>query len=76
MCGMLDAASTRIHRPSLLSQFCGERRPSYLIKAHPRFQLVQGSIILIRIKEDAPMFGGGQQGVAWAVLWTRPVCEV
>ena len=41
-------------------------------KSHSHFQLVEGSIVLIRVKEVASTPGGGQEGVTWTALETRP----
>ena len=41
-------------------------------KSHSHFQLVQGSIVLIRVKEVASTPRGGQEGITWTALETRP----
>ena len=41
-------------------------------KSHSHFQLVQGSIVLIRVKEGASTPRGGQEGITWTALETRP----
>ena len=41
-------------------------------KSHSHFQLVQGSTVLIRVKEVASTSRGGQEGVTWTALETRP----
>ena len=40
-------------------------------KSHSHFQLVQGSIVLIRVKEVASTPRGGQEGITWTALETR-----
>ena len=40
-------------------------------KSHSHFQLVQGSIVLIRVKEGASTPRGVQEGVTWTALETR-----
>ena len=42
------------------------------LKSHSHFQLVQGSTVLIRVKEGASTPRGGQEGVTWTALETRP----
>ena len=37
-------------------------------KSHSHFQLVQGSTVLIRVKEGASTPRGGQEGVTWTAL--------
>ena len=41
-------------------------------KSHSHFQLVQGSTVLIRVKEGASTPRGHQEGVTWTALETRP----
>ena len=41
-------------------------------KSHSHFQLVQGSAVLIRVKEGASTPRAGQEGVTWTALETRP----
>ena len=41
-------------------------------KSHSHFQLVQGSTVLIRVKEGASTPRGGQEGIIWTALETRP----
>ena len=41
-------------------------------KSHSHFQLVQGSTVLIRVKEGVSTHRGGQEGVTWTALETRP----
>ena len=41
-------------------------------KSHSHFQLVQGSTVLIRVRESASTPRGGQEGVTWTALETRP----
>ena len=42
------------------------------LKSHSHFQLVQGSTVLIRVKEGESTHRGGQEGVTWTALETRP----
>ena len=49
----------------------GKGIPPFWIKAHLGFQLVQGSPILIRVKQGAVISRGGQEGVTWTMLRTH-----
>ena len=41
-------------------------------KSHSHFQLVQGSTVLIRVRESASTPRGGQEGVTWTALESHP----
>ena len=49
------------NRPHLYAALCS-------IKAHLGFQLVQGSPVLIRVRQGVPIPRGGQEGVTWTML--------
>ena len=42
------------------------------LKSHSHFQLVQGSTVLIRVKEGASTPRGSQEGVTWTALEICP----
>ena len=41
-------------------------------ESHSHCQLMQGSTVLIRVRGDACIPRGGQEGVTWTALETRP----
>ena len=67
-----------VQRPVLLHVSCHLvvlwKTESLLLesKSHSHFQLVEGSTVLIRVKEGASTPRGGQEGVTWTALETRP----